>query len=145
VEGVGDSVEGSEIGDRTFRTGLQTHRQGSYVEYVVAPEQKVATLPTDVSFETGAGAGLIGTTAWLGFQTHRSLSPTSFCLVHGSSGGVGHGAVQVAKACGATIVATAGRDRTLEFCEESGQTPYLILPPRSLTAPYGVPPTVRST
>lgn len=120
VEAVGESVDGYQVGDRVFGTGLQTHRQGSYAEYVVTPEHKVASLPEGVSFETGAAVGVVGTTAWLAFLEHASLTPTSTCLIHGGSGGVGHAAIQVASACGATVIATAGSERTRDFCEEKG-------------------------
>lgn len=120
VESVGETVEDVAEGDRVFGTGLQNDRQGTYAEYVVARTHRLASLPDNVDFETGAAAGVVGTTAWLAFVEHASLTPTSTCLVHGGSGGVGHVAVQLAKLCGATVITTAGSEESRVFAEECG-------------------------
>jgi NADPH2:quinone reductase len=120
VEAVGETVDGVREGTRVFGTGLQNDRQGSYAEYTVARADRFATLPDEVSFEQGAAAGVVGATAWLSFVEHARLTPTSTCLVHGGSGGVGHVAVQLAKLCGATVVTTSGSDASREFAAECG-------------------------
>ncbi|USZ73586.1 NADPH:quinone reductase [Natronosalvus halobius] len=120
VESVGETVTDVEPGDRVFGTGLQNDRQGTYAEYVVARPRRYAVLPDEVSFEQGAAAGVVGTTAWLAFVEHARLTPTSTCFIHGGSGGVGHVAVQTAKLCGATVVTTAGSEASREFARECG-------------------------
>lgn len=120
VSEVGSVVEDLEVGDRVFATALQNDRQGSYAEYVPARVDRVAHLPKTVSFETGATAGVVATTAWLAFFEHATLKPNSTCLVHGGSGGVGHVAVQLAAAAGATIVTTAGSETTRSFARDCG-------------------------
>jgi len=120
VASVGETVDGVDEGDRVFGTGLQNDRQGTYAEYVVARRDRFAHLPDGVDFETGAAAGVVGTTAWLAFVEHARLTPTSTCLIHGGSGGVGHVAVQLAKLCGATVVTTAGSESSRAFAAECG-------------------------
>lgn len=120
VESVGEIVTGVSPGDRVFGTGLQNDRQGTYAEYVVARRERFATLPDDVSFEKGAAAGVVGTTAWLALIEHARLTPTSTCFIHGGSGGVGHVAVQLAKLCGATVVTTVGSEQSRAFVEGCG-------------------------
>lgn len=120
VADVGSVVEGFDPGDRVFATALQNDRQGSYAEYVPARADRVAHLPEAVSFESGAAAGVVTTTAWLAFFEHATLTPNTTCLVHGGSGGVGHVAVQLADAAGATVVTTAGSDATQTFAADCG-------------------------
>lgn len=122
VSEVGESVDRFAAGDRVFGTGLQNDRQGTYAELVVARENRVARLPSSVSFEVGAGAGVVGTTAWLAFVSHARLTPTSTCLVHGGSGGLGHVAVQIAALSGATVVSTAGDEDGRAFVRRQGAT-----------------------
>lgn len=120
VETVGAGVDTVSPGERVFGTGLQYDRQGTYAEFVPASVTRIATLPSTVSFEEAAAAGVVGTTAWLALIEHATLTPTSTCLVHGGSGGVGHVAVQLAKLCGASVIATAGTDSLSAFAAECG-------------------------
>lgn len=120
VESVGATVDAVSAGERVFGTALQNDRQGSYAEYVVARPHRLARLPDGVDFDTGAAAGVVGTTAWLAFAKFAPLTPTSTCLIHGGSGGVGHVAIQFAKLFGATVVSTAGSESSREFVEACG-------------------------
>ncbi len=117
VTAVGDST-GYEVGDRVFGTvpmlnvsGSRGDRQGTYAEEVVVRTDRLAPLADGVSFAEGAAVGLVGCTAWRGLVEFGSLRPGATCLVHGGTGGVGHIAVQLAAAMGATVVATAHPDR----------------------------------
>lgn len=117
VVDVGDRVTRFDVGDRVFGTiphlnvsGTRGDRQGTYAEYVVARQDRLATLPDGVSYEVGAGVGLVGITAWRALVHFGDLTPGETCLIHGGSGGVGHVAVQLASSLGATVVATASVD-----------------------------------
>jgi len=92
-------------------TGGRGDRQGAYAERVVARVDRLASLPGSISFEVGAGLGIVGTTAWRALVEFGDLQPGQTCLVHGGSGGVGHVAVQLAAAMGAGVVATASPER----------------------------------
>lgn len=120
VESTGASVQGFEEGDRVFGTGLQNDRYGTYAEYTVAHEARVAKIPEGVNIEEAGAMGVVGTTAWLAFNGHATLTPASTCLVHGGSGGVGHVAIQLAKLCGATVITTAGSEGSREFVRSFG-------------------------
>ena len=97
------------VGDRVFATGLHTDRfaGGSFADYALVPTDLLASLPDGVSFAEGAAVALVGVTAWRAFVDHAGLEPGATAFVHGGNGGVGHVAVGLADALGATPVATA--------------------------------------
>ncbi|WP_327052550.1 NADPH:quinone reductase [Halomicrococcus gelatinilyticus] len=107
VAGVGDAVDGFAEGDRIYGTALGNDRPGTCAEFVAAPTDRVAHLPSTVDFDEGAALALAGVTAWRALVDHAGLEPAEYCLVHGGNGGVGHVAVQLAAAVGARVVTTA--------------------------------------
>ncbi|MFB6105708.1 MAG: NADPH:quinone reductase [Halobacteriaceae archaeon] len=110
VDAVGEDVDAFAVGDRVFGTGLGNDRQGTYAEMAVAPADLLAHLPEGISFVEGAAVALVGTTAWQAVVHHGDLEPAQTALIHGGNGGVGHVAVQLAAAVGATVHATASED-----------------------------------
>jgi NADPH2:quinone reductase len=128
VVDVGDAVEGFAVEDRVFATGLHTGRfsGGSFAEFAAVPTDLLATLPESVSFEAGAAVALVGVTAWRAFVDHGGLDPAGTVFVHGGNGGVGHVAVGLASAIGATVacsarptyhdrLATLGADHVIDY------------------------------
>ncbi len=109
VVDVGDGVSDYETGDRVFATGLHTGRfsGGSFAELATVPTDLLAPLPDEVSFEEGAAVALVGVTAWRALVDHADISPGETVFIHGGNGGVGHVAVGLANAMGATVVTTA--------------------------------------
>ncbi|AGN00391.1 zinc-binding dehydrogenase [Salinarchaeum sp. Harcht-Bsk1] len=107
VESVGDDVDGFDVGDRAIATGLGSAHLGGYAERVAVPTDRVAHLSDGVDLVEAGAAGVAAVTAWRALIDHAGLQPTEHCLIHGGSGGVGHAAVQIAKAAGATVVTTA--------------------------------------
>ncbi|WP_299234669.1 quinone oxidoreductase family protein [Natronomonas sp.] len=109
VAAVGQGVSAHAVGDRVFATGLHSDRfrGGSFAEYAAVPTDLLAALPDAVSFEDGAALALVGVTAWRAFVTHAGVSPGTTAFVHGANGGVGHVAVGLADAMGASVVGTA--------------------------------------
>jgi len=107
VESVGAAVEGFEAGDRVYATGLGRTVPGTCAEYVAAPADLVAPLPDAVDADEAAALALVGATAWQAFVYHGEVGPGQDVLVHGGNGGVGHVAVQLARAMGATVTTTA--------------------------------------
>lgn len=106
---VGDGVTQYEPGDRVFATGLHTKRftGGSFAEMAVVPVDLLAPLPEEISFEDGAAIALVGVTAWRAFVDHADIEPGETVFIHGGNGGVGHVAVGLADAMGASVVCTA--------------------------------------
>jgi len=80
---------------------------GSYAEYAIASVNAVAAKPRSLSFEEAAGMPVAGETAWRALVTIANVKPGQRVLIHGGAGGVGSSAVQIAKARGAYVIATA--------------------------------------
>jgi NADPH:quinone reductase-like Zn-dependent oxidoreductase len=74
---------------------------------VVAPVSAVAPKPARLSFEEAAGIPVVGETAWRSMVTVADVHAGQRVLIHGGAGGVGSSAVQIAKARGAYVIATA--------------------------------------
>ncbi|MFB6233197.1 MAG: NADPH:quinone reductase [Haloarculaceae archaeon] len=108
VAAVGQYVEGFEVGEGVYGTGIgnDTH-QGAYAEYAVVPEDRLVHLPDGADPVEAGAAGVVAGTAWRALVDHAALDPAEFCLLHGASGGVGHAAVQIADAVSARPIATA--------------------------------------
>lgn len=105
----GDGVEGFDVGDRVYGTGIGNGGfQGAYAEYAAVPTDRVVELPDDAAMDEAGGAGVVACTAWRALIDHADLDPAEYCLVHGGSGGVGHMAVQIAAESGAEVITTAG-------------------------------------
>jgi NADPH:quinone reductase-like Zn-dependent oxidoreductase len=79
----------------------------AYAEYVAAPADQLAEKPSNVSFEEAAGATLAALTAWQALVSTAKIKKGDHVLIHAAAGGVGHYAVQIAKAFGATVSGTA--------------------------------------
>jgi NADPH2:quinone reductase len=109
VEAVGPGVAGFKVGDRVWGSnqGL-LGRQGTFAEYAVVDEHWLYPLEEGVDFETAAAIALVGITAHLGLVRDARLAAGETVFVSGGSGGVGSAVVQMAKALGARVIATAG-------------------------------------
>jgi NADPH:quinone reductase-like Zn-dependent oxidoreductase len=117
VEQVGNEVSGFAVGDDIF--ALLGHGRGAYAEYVLVLPQEAAPKPGNLSYVEAAAVPLVALTAWQGIFDHGGLEAGQRLLVHGGAGGVGHMAVQLAKARGAWVAATAaGED--LDFLRSIG-------------------------
>lgn len=106
VEKVGNKVTNCKAGDPVFAF-FTLKRQGGYAEFVTAKQEEFALKPSTVSFAQAAGVGAAGSTAWEALVDTASLRAGQTVLIHGGSGGVGHFAIQIAKARGAKVFATA--------------------------------------
>jgi NADPH:quinone reductase-like Zn-dependent oxidoreductase len=80
---------------------------GSYTEYALAPIRAVALKPAHMSFEEAAGIPVVGETAWRAMVVVGNVQRGQRVLIQGGAGGVGSSAVQIAKARGAYVIATA--------------------------------------
>lgn len=105
VVAVGDAVSGFAVGDRVYFTRTST---GSAAEYAVCAPASTYPLPDAVSFVEGACLGIPATTAHRALFGRADARAGETVLVHGGTGAVGTIAVQLARAAGLTVVATAG-------------------------------------
>jgi NADPH2:quinone reductase len=116
VRACGASARRFKPGDRVFAL----LGQGGYAEAAVAPERQVYTLPPTLGFDDGAAFGLVYQTSYCALVHRTSLRAGEWLLVHGAAGGVGLSAVQIGKALGARVIATAGAPEKLEIARHSG-------------------------
>ena len=121
VEEVGPDVSHLKPGDRVWGTnqGL-LGRQGTFAEFAAVDACWLYRTPEGVSDEDAAAIALVGVTAHLGLFRDAQLLAGETLFVNGGSGGVGSTVVQMGKAAGATVIATAGSDEKLELCRELG-------------------------
>lgn len=104
---VGSEVTRFKPGDEVFgMTGGVGNVQGSLAEYAAVDADLLAHKPAQLSMREAAALPLIFITAWEGLVDRAKVSAEKTVLVHGGAGGVGHMAVQIAKAYGATVYAT---------------------------------------
>jgi NADPH:quinone reductase-like Zn-dependent oxidoreductase len=107
---VAEVVPGTErfkVGDEVYGMPFFPRQAGGYAEYVTAPSRMLARKPTGLDHAHAAALPLGGLTAWQGLVEYAQVGPGQRLLIHGAGGGVGHLAVQIAKARGAYVIATA--------------------------------------
>ncbi len=100
VEEVGNNATPFKIGDRVFGENLDA---GAFAEYTCVPVKSCALMPESADFSTMASVPIAGVTALQAMITHGKLKEGETVLINGSSGGVGHLAVQIGKAYGAVV------------------------------------------
>lgn len=111
VEAVGPGVTDFRPGDEVFYTPeIFGNPHGSYAELEPVPASIVAKKPRNLSHEEAAAVPLACGTAWDALFRRMKLTVGETVLIHGGAGGVGSFAVQLAKAAGARVLATAGKD-----------------------------------
>jgi len=106
-------------GDEVFGMPLFPRAASAYAEAVAAPALHLARKPASLSHVEAAALPVVGLTAWQGLVDLGGVTEGDRVLVHGGGGGVGHVAIQIAKARGAHVITTAGRSKR-EFVEELG-------------------------
>jgi NADPH:quinone reductase-like Zn-dependent oxidoreductase len=107
VDAVGPGVTRFSVGDSVFGMPWFPRQAGAYAEFVTAPSRHFAHRPAGLSEVEAAGLPLAGLTAWQALVDIAGVQPGQRVLVHGAAGGVGHLAVQIAKARGAYVIGTA--------------------------------------
>jgi NADPH:quinone reductase-like Zn-dependent oxidoreductase len=103
VVALGSAVTGFAVGDEVFGIG-----HGSFAEYAVARQDKLARKPANITFEQAAVLAVSALTALQALRDAGRLEPGQQVLIVGASGGVGSYAVQLAKAFGATVTGVCG-------------------------------------
>jgi NADPH:quinone reductase-like Zn-dependent oxidoreductase len=116
---VGGGVTRFRVGDEVFGMPWFPRQAGAYAEYVTAPSRHFAAKPQVLSHEEAGALPLAGLTAWQIVVDTIKLQEGDDLLIHGAAGGVGHLAVQIAKARGANVIATA-RAEQAEWLEGLG-------------------------
>ncbi|KEA62427.1 Bifunctional protein: zinc-containing alcohol dehydrogenase [Marinobacterium lacunae] len=107
IEALGDGVSEFSVGDEVFGFLRFPEAAGCYAEYVCAPINQIAKRPQALSVEAAGSLGLAGLTAWQALHDKAGIQAGQRVLVLAAAGGVGHLAVQLAKAAGAHVIGTA--------------------------------------
>lgn len=130
ISGVVEEVEvgttSFKVGDEVFGMPLFPRAANAYAEYAVAPAGQLWHKPAGLSHAQAAALAMSGLTALQALRDIASLRPLQRVLIHGAGGGVGHLAVQIAKALGAHVIATVsvakeafvrglGADETIDY------------------------------
>ncbi len=121
VVAVGSQVKNFKLGDRVWcsNQGL-LGRQGTFAELCCVDAKWLYPTPQGVSDSDAAAAALVSLTAHLGLFREAQLKSGQTIFVRGGAGGVGSMVLQMAKAIGATVIATAGGAAKAERCRKLG-------------------------
>ena len=121
IQQIGPDVDRFDVGQRVWCTnqGL-LGRQGTFAEMIAVNQDWCFPTPDEVSSDQAAANALVGITAHLGLFREARLSAGESILVIGGTGGVGSMVVQMAKAVGATVIATAGSDAKCQRLRDLG-------------------------
>jgi 2-desacetyl-2-hydroxyethyl bacteriochlorophyllide A dehydrogenase len=107
VDAVGPNVTTLKPGDAVYGAA-----NGSFAEFAVAKQDKLARMPANVTFEQAAAAPTSGTTALHAVRTKGKVKAGQRVLVIGAGGGIGSFAVQLAKAFGAVVTGVCSTAKT---------------------------------
>jgi NADPH:quinone reductase-like Zn-dependent oxidoreductase len=130
VTEVAPGVTRFKIGEEVFGMPWFPRQAGAYAEYGTAPSRHFEHKPAVLSHEEAAALPLAALTAWQVIVDTIQVQEGDDVLIHGAAGGVGHLAVQIAKARGATVIGTAraeqtemltelGADRVIDYRDEA--------------------------
>ena len=123
---VDPGVNRFQVGDEVYGMPYFPRAADGYAEYVAAPSRQLVRKPAGLSHVEAAALPLAGLTAWQMLVDIAAVGEGQRVLIHGAGGGVGHLAVQIAKARGAHVIATAsaakhpflrelGADETIDY------------------------------
>lgn len=115
VAELGSEVQGFQVGARVVASGT-----GSYAEYALAPAERTFHLPETCSFNEAGALPTAGLTAYQMLINRARVRPGETVLVMAAGSGVSSFAVQIAKAVGARVIATAGSDDKLSQAQRIG-------------------------
>jgi NADPH:quinone reductase-like Zn-dependent oxidoreductase len=118
IDALGDGVSDLNVGDQVVGF-LPFVVDGASAEYVLAPAESLALAPTSIPLADAAALPLVGLTAWQALFEHAELKAGQRILISGAGGAVGGYAVQLAKAAGASVIAT-GSPRSSEHVTAAG-------------------------
>jgi NADPH:quinone reductase len=117
IAAVGPDVKHRRVGQRVY---VAWSVSGTYAEQVLCSEFQTHPLPDGVSFGQGAAIGVPYGAAFRALFQRAHAQPGETVLVHGASGGVGLGAVQLARAAGLRVIGTAGSEQGKALVQAQG-------------------------
>ena len=116
ISALGEGVTTWKVGDRV----CALLAGGGYAEKVAAPQEQVLPVPRGLTMHQAAGLPETFFTVWTNVFQRGKLKPGESILIHGGTSGIGTTAIQLARAFGATVMATAGSDDKCEAAKKLG-------------------------
>jgi NADPH2:quinone reductase len=116
IDAVGDHVSGWRVGDRVI--GLPGG--SGFAEQTVLDASKVFRIPTGMDWTAAAALPVVYHTSYLALKDRGKLREGEWLVVHAGASGVGMSAIQLGRAFGARVIATAGSPEKLEFARRQG-------------------------
>src|SRR3977135_3136324 len=116
VDALGSDVEQLAVGDRVMGSGAL----GGFAEYTITPAAKTFRIPAAMDFAEAAAMLIVYQTSYLALKVRAAIRAQEWLLVHAAAGGVGSSAMQLGKAFGARVIATAGSADKVDFCLAQG-------------------------
>jgi NADPH:quinone reductase-like Zn-dependent oxidoreductase len=117
VTAIAPGVTRFKVGEEVFGMPWFPRQAGAYAEYVTAPSRHFAAKPGVLTHEEAGALPLAALTAWQVIVDTIQLQEGDDVLIHGAAGGVGHLAVQIAKARGANVIGTARIEQSDSLAE----------------------------
>lgn len=112
---------GLTAGQRVLaQVGQEGLTHGGYTQVTLAEPSRVVAIPDGMPFPEAAAFFVNYQTGWFGLHRRAGLQPGEVLLVHAGAGGVGSAAIQLGKAAGARVIATAGSEPKVEVCRQMG-------------------------
>ena len=113
---IGANVKNVKVGDRV----MSVTGHGAFAEQICIESSKITLLPDGMDYVTAAGISLTyGTSSYALFQ-RALIKENDYVLIHGASGGVGLAAIEISKAIGAKVIATASNEEKLKVARKYG-------------------------
>ena len=120
VVGLGENAADFAVGDEVYgQAAVIAGGTGAFAQKLAAPVGKIVKKPQKADFLQAAALPLVGQSALQALETHIALKPKQKILIHGGAGGIGHMAIQLAKALGAYVATTISAD-DVDFVKELG-------------------------
>lgn len=116
IAATGSGVETLAVGDRV----QATVSSGGFAESSIARASKTFLIPEEMTYQEAAAMIVVYQTSYFALTNRTTISKDEWLLVHAGAGGVGLSAIQIGKAFGARVIATAGSPEKLDFCLEQG-------------------------
>ncbi len=116
IAATGPGIDGFSIGQRV----LSLPRGGGFAEFTVASASHTFPVPDSMSLRQAAALPIVYQTSLFALDHRARLRPDEWLLVHAGASGVGTAAIQIGKAMGARVIATAGSSEKVALCHELG-------------------------
>lgn len=116
IDAVGEGVTGFKSGDAV----LGMPGGGGFAEFTVLEAAKAFRIPAGMGWAQAAAMPIVYHTSWFALRDRGELQPGEWLLVHAGASGVGMSAIQLGKAFGARVIATAGSAEKMEFARRQG-------------------------